>query len=259
MFESGFIPRDMIAKEDIIFSTSTDKQAKFGLTKNIDGQDDIVIEPLKYKQSKYPDITWFIFKEHSLFSNLWFSIDIFFCIFSSYIYAFLAAFKMNEVSEDMNRLIYVIEIVFVCSLLKNFLTEYRADGVAKPVRDYKKIATRYLSNGFILDFLMIVPFAQFFISLTEYSRLFLLIKTYRLVKGLKIFNVSIIIQRIQAQQMDNIKSKIAKNPELGMEQNIDLNSIEKILTLRYFLQTAKLVIILLNISFFVGILFLIVT
>jgi phosphate starvation-inducible membrane PsiE len=55
--------------------------------------------------------------------------------------------------------------------------------------------------------------------------------------------------------MESMQNKIRSNPKIGEDQTNDHNSIEEILLLGYFLKTMKLVIMIFNISFFVGIFF----
>jgi hypothetical protein len=151
--------------------------------------------------------------------------------------------------------VWVFETIFVLSIIKNFTTEFKPDGIAKTVRDIKKIATRYLNNGFPLDFLMIIPFN--FILVGQNSKLFFFIKTYRLVKGIKIFNVQTMISNIQDSSIKSMMKRIEKDSSLGEDQDQDHNSIESILILGNCLRTLKLVVIIIQISFFVGIFFLI--
>lgn len=122
------------------------------------------------------------------------------------------------------------------------------------MRDIKKIAIRYIHNGFIMDLLMVLPFYQIF-GRKGNAKLAYFIKTWRLVKGIRIFNVSQLISRIQKTQMENMTQKIKDNPEIGEDQYNDHNPIEEMLMLGYFLKTMKLVTMILNISFFVGIFF----
>lgn len=197
-----------------------------------------------------------IFMENSWISNIWKSIDIISCIISSYIYAYMAAFGESSLSESAYILYILFEAVFVISIIKNFTTEYKSDGMSKPIRDIKKIAIRYLNTGFIIDLLMVIPFAYIFGGeAVRNAKLCYFIKCYRLVRGFKIFNVSDIISKIQLKSMESMQERIKKNPNLGEDQTIDHNSIEEILLLGYFLKTMKLVIMIFNISFFVGIFF----
>lgn len=151
-------------------------------------------------------------------------------------------------------MVLFFEIVFVLSIIKNFTTEYKPDGISKPIRDIKKIAIKYLHNGFVMDFLMVLPFYDIFGSKGN-AKLAYFIKIYRLVKGIRIFNVSNMIQRIQKSSIESMQKKIEKDEELGEDQLNDHNSIEEMLMLGYFLKTMKLVTMILNISFFVGIFF----
>jgi hypothetical protein len=103
-----------------------------------------------------------VFRENSWASNLWKSIDIISCIVSSYIYAYMAAFGVAALDSTTYAMYIVFEGVFVLSIIKNFTTEYKSDGMSKPIRDAKKIAMRYLNNGFIMDLVMVIPFTELF-------------------------------------------------------------------------------------------------
>lgn len=102
---------------------------------------------------------------------------------------------------------------------------------------------------------MIIPFN--FILVGQNSKLFFFIKTYRLVKGIKIFNVQTMISNIQDSSIKSMMKRIEKDSSLGEDQDQDHNSIESILILGNCLRTLKLVVIIIQISFFVGIFFLI--
>jgi hypothetical protein len=109
----------------------------------------------------------------------------------------MAAFGIQALSNTAYALYVIFEAVFVLSITKNFTTEYKSDGMSKPIRDAKKIAVRYLNNGFIMDFLMVVPFTWIFGGDdSRNAKLCYFIKCYRLIRGFRIFNVSEIISRI---------------------------------------------------------------
>lgn len=57
-----------------------------------------------------------------------------------------------------------VEIVFAIDIIFNFLTEFWGDDFFYPVRDLKKIATRYLKSIFIVDLLAVIPFQFFFVK-----------------------------------------------------------------------------------------------
>ena len=74
----------------------------------------------------------------------------------------MGAFGSDSLDPTGDKIVFVFEIVFVLSIIKIFLTEFKPDGISRPVRDLKKIATRYVSNGFPMDLLMVIPFNWIF-------------------------------------------------------------------------------------------------
>lgn len=71
--------------------------------------------------------------------------DLFMCVFSSYYYAHLSIFySENHQEENMQLILSLLDVFFTLDIMKNFVTDYTSDGSNKPVRDLKKIATRYL-------------------------------------------------------------------------------------------------------------------
>lgn len=89
--------------------------------------------------------------------------------------------------------------------MKNFTTEFKSDGMSRPIRNFKKIAMRYVNNGFFMDLIMVIPFANLLENvLGRNAKLCYFIKCYRLVRGLKIFNVSEIIGTIQKQSIERM-------------------------------------------------------
>ena len=57
--------------------------------------------------------------------------------------------------------------------------------------------------------------------------------------------------------METMNKRIKKDPKLGQDQTDDHNRIELIMKIDYCLKTLKLIIIIINISFFIGIFFLV--
>ena len=125
-----------------------------------------------------------VFDEKSKFSTYWNGIDIFTCIISSYFYAYLGCFGQDALNQEVEILVMCFESIFVITLLKHFITDYTPDGEQTPVTNIKKISIRYLHNGFILDFILVIPFFFLFKNIGEQAKLFLFIKTYRVVRGL---------------------------------------------------------------------------
>jgi len=69
-----------------------------------------------------------VFSEISTFSIYWNGLDILSCVISSYFYAYLGCFGHDAISNSVFGVIVTFEVVFVLSLIKNFITDYTPDG-----------------------------------------------------------------------------------------------------------------------------------
>ena len=65
------------------------------------------------------------------------------------------------------------------------------------MRDLKKIAKNYFDTTFFRDFICVIPFAFLFKPVFVQSKLFFFIKVTRILKGLEVFNISIIMDSIK--------------------------------------------------------------
>jgi hypothetical protein len=77
-----------------------------------------------------------------------------FCIFSGYLYAYLAAFrdsKFDDKYKNLEIIALVIELIFLFHLVIQF---FRAE--EENVK-FNKIANNYIENGFWIDFIPIIP------------------------------------------------------------------------------------------------------
>ena len=80
-----------------------------------------------------------------------------------------------------------------------------------------------------------------------------MIKTLRLAKGLSIFDVAVIMKIIKRKSIERTESKIKNDPTIGEDMLTDHNNIELLLAVSYVFKTLKLVLIIVNISFFMAI------
>ena len=78
-------------------------------------------------------------------------------MFSSYYYAYMAA--CNDPSDDPPILIPVLvfEIIFGISMILQFFLEFKVEDSPLPVRDFGKIAYRYMKSDFIFDVIPLIP------------------------------------------------------------------------------------------------------
>lgn len=204
---------------------------------------------------------YFIMAENSALSILWNFVDIFSCIFSSYFYAYLAAFGMKDPSQGsdgnddavFSTIEMVYESIFILSILKQFLTEYTPDGETQPVRDISKISKRYIKDHFVLDTICVIPFSRMLEFIGEEARLLYLIKSIRIIKGIRFFSVPKMMKGIKSFNAYNLDRLAKTNPAIGNDKNNDQIKISMIMLVSYTLRILKLVIILFNLSFFFGI------
>jgi len=116
------------------------------------------------------------------------------CLISSFNYAYLAAFRMHDqLKTSISGLWLFYETMFFIDIVLQFLKEFKSETTNLPVRDLEKIAWNYLENGFVTDFIAIIPL-QILELKSKRENLFFLIKLIRLEKGLRLFNVTDIMK-----------------------------------------------------------------
>lgn len=84
------------------------------------------------------------------------------------------------------------------------------------------------------------------------EKLFYIIKIMRLIKGLQVFDVANIMEIIKKQYQKNLDHIIANRPDLAENTLLDNNNISRLITINNVLRIFKLVLIILNISYFLG-------
>ena len=87
----------------------------------------------------------------------WRSLNIFCCLTSSYFYAFMAAFEDPAEGSFLYVINIIYEIIFLISILIQFLVEFTPPGQIVPVKDITQISLRYLKGEFWKDFIPIIP------------------------------------------------------------------------------------------------------
>ena len=110
-------------------------------------------------------------REDNNFLNAW---QIFIALLSLYsvlVNGFFAAFgfhntyrfqKLMHCHNNQNDCFYIwsdigAELCFLLDICFNFFVEYKSEEKLQPVRDFTKIAERYLKGTFLLDFIAFVP------------------------------------------------------------------------------------------------------
>ena len=152
--ERGVTPNDFELAKDFLIGTSfTLGEDDISDQNNSTGEED---ENKARESDSFFD--HFIICQHNKIYLIWRGLVIFSCLTSSYFYAYMAAFENPHPGTFLYKINMVYEIIFLISLISNFLVEYQDEGMPKPVRDISKICWRYLKGQFLFDFIPLVPF-----------------------------------------------------------------------------------------------------
>ena len=194
----------------------------------------------------------------STFIKIWGVVDISFCLLSAYVYSWLACFGTDSDTGAPFALTVLFEIIFTISIILKMLTSYLPDGESSPVTDHKLIFTRYRDTELQRDFIAWIPIVLFVDCSKQYFyRLFYTVKVIRITKAIEKFNVGYIMSKVKINSINKIKEEIKNNPNIGDDTVTDHNRIEYIMKIGYGLKIFKLVVVILNTSYFVGIMFMI--
>ena len=140
------------------------------------------------------------------------------------------------------------------SILKNFFTSFTPAGEHQTVKNISLISNRYIKNGFIMDLLPLVPLQMVFNKYTGSNyKLLYVIKVLRIIKVFKVVSIKTLTDAIKEYYKQDLDNKVKNNLDIANDINENHTNIEKILWISNLLKTLKLVIILFNTSYFVGI------
>ena len=105
----------------------------------------------------YSILNEFIICERNKLYLFWRFLDVFCCLSSSCMYAYMAAFETPHPGSALFVLMWVFEAIFLVSMFLNFIVDYRNEGEERPVRDLFKIGKRYLNGKFVNDLVPLIP------------------------------------------------------------------------------------------------------
>ena len=103
-----------------------------------------------------------IISHNNSYLDIWEFIHTIFCLTSSYIYAYVANFGLPEEGSTLYHLDTVFEVSFIISIILNFITDYVPDDNLTPVKDFRKIAVRYIKGDFTLHIIPVIPWHKIF-------------------------------------------------------------------------------------------------
>lgn len=168
---------------------------------------------------------------------------------SSYLYAYMAAFE-DKNDGPLFHVQIVYETIFLISMGLKFLYEQDKKDSEGTERDLSKIAMHYLRGEFLFDLIPLIPLVA--LDLGGYERLFYLIKIIRLVNGFQVFSVPVIMEKIKLLNKKRLMTIIENDPVLAENVDEDNNKISALIFTNFTIKIVKLVIIILNISYFIG-------
>ena len=178
-------------------------------------------------------------------------------MYSSYIYIWIACFGL-----DPERRLYIacffFEAFFLIFMIIHFLTDFTREGENIPVSDIGDIAYHYFETDFLSDLIPLLPFS-FFVDngFHSFYRLLFCIKVIRVKTGLTAFDAGKIFRDIKDGFTKRLTAKIKKYPEIETDMFTDHNQMEKQMIIGYLLKSFKLVMIIFNGSYFLGMFWLI--
>ena len=175
------------------------------------------------------------------------------CIASSYLYFYMASFKEMHTNFELMFFISIcIESVFLFYSILQFFKAYVSESsIKRQERDLSKIAMNYLKTEFIWDCIPLIPL-QGLTFPRHRERWFYLIKTIRLEKGFRLFDVAKFMKIIKGSMMEQLTTSIEKDPEWASSKKTDFNMSEKLLYISYVLRLFELILIILNTSYICG-------
>jgi hypothetical protein len=90
--------------------------------------------------------------------------------------------------------------------------------------------------------------------LSVHFKLVLFIKCFRVIKGFAVFNVHVLMLRLKKFRIQKSAKRCRSDPKYAIDMLEDHNEIKKLIYFDYFLIILKLVLQIINITFFFGLL-----
>lgn len=203
-------------------------------------------------------VRFVIISQDSSFKKMWTIIYLFSCFTTPYVYAWFALNGHQNGKTPETLASYVFESIFALNIFFNFVTDYTADGEIIAEKDISKIADRYIHKDFLQDFIPTFPLTFFFDNTPDHFwRLFYLIKTIRLIKGIEIYDVQVMMNWLKEKNTQRVMKNVENDPTLLQNLDMDQNNIDFLFNVRYALKISKLFLIIINVAYFTGVIWMI--
>jgi hypothetical protein len=157
----------------------------------------------------------------------------------------------------------VMEIFFLLGVFRSFFLEYHDEETQKPVRDFRKIAKRYLQADFIFDIIALssVPLQNYLKDkwTPDQIRVLYFLRVIRGTQFASILQSQVFDSVIKAWFRSNLNASIARNATRQEDSKQDNNKIMHQICFRYFFLVVRLVISIILLSYILGTIWYIVT
>jgi hypothetical protein len=147
----------------------------------------------------------------------------------------------------------VFEFLFLVDMITKFILDYTDEINNTQIRDLSTISLRYLKSQFIWDLLPLIPFN--WVLHFQYSRLFYLVKVIRLIETFALLTDNKGFMNIIKKFFESRLKKVCEDPKLAENIDLDQNKIMMVIMIGYAFKTFKLVIVIFQVSYFIGIFF----
>ena len=84
-----------------------------------------------------------------------------------------------------------------------------------------------------------------------------MIKVIRLVKGIEIYDVKMMMDWLKEKNTQRVMTQIEKDPTLLQNLDLDQNNIDFLFNVRYGLKISKLFLMIINVAYFTGVIWII--
>ena len=84
-----------------------------------------------------------------------------------------------------------------------------------------------------------------------------MIKIIRLVKGIEIYDVKMMMDWLKEKNSQRVMTQIEKDPTLLQNLDLDQNNIDFLFNVRYGLKISKLFLMIINVAYFTGVIWII--
>ena len=84
-----------------------------------------------------------------------------------------------------------------------------------------------------------------------------MIKVNRLVKGIEIYDVKMMMDWLKEKNTQRVMTQIEKDPTLLQNLDLDQNNIDFLFNVRYGLKISKLFLMIINVAYFTGVIWII--